>query len=245
MSVGGRLEAALRPIRGGMRKSNRDWRRGNDREWWRGGEVRGGEGLGLGVEETGRKSVARPAKGEWKILLKQALAALTLVFIAIWIASGWYGIWIIRVSTLHSGSLYESRLIGHPFQMGVAYGAIRIQMDPTLAQGTLGWEVDCSRHPSVGSGLFPSFFSYFGLSSSVWWIRQYQIGSITGVDIPMWLFVVGMLVPTVWLFFMGRKNRTGFCARCGYDLTGNQSGVCPECGVATAESIGKFPLSPE
>lgn len=30
-----------------------------------------------------------------------------------------------------------------------------------------------------------------------------------------------------------RRERTGFCARCGYDLTGNVSGVCPECGTPT------------
>jgi len=26
------------------------------------------------------------------------------------------------------------------------------------------------------------------------------------------------------------KREPGFCGRCGYDLTGNISGVCPECG---------------
>lgn len=25
----------------------------------------------------------------------------------------------------------------------------------------------------------------------------------------------------------------GFCAQCGYDLTGNTSGICPECGTPT------------
>jgi hypothetical protein len=28
-----------------------------------------------------------------------------------------------------------------------------------------------------------------------------------------------------------RRRRTGLCSRCGYDLTGNVSGVCPECGT--------------
>ena len=27
-----------------------------------------------------------------------------------------------------------------------------------------------------------------------------------------------------------RRRRRGQCGECGYDLTGNQSGVCPECG---------------
>jgi hypothetical protein len=30
----------------------------------------------------------------------------------------------------------------------------------------------------------------------------------------------------------GKRRRTGMCVRCGYDLTGNISGTCPECGQA-------------
>ncbi len=29
-----------------------------------------------------------------------------------------------------------------------------------------------------------------------------------------------------------RRRRKGFCLKCGYDLMGNVSGVCPECGDA-------------
>jgi hypothetical protein len=29
------------------------------------------------------------------------------------------------------------------------------------------------------------------------------------------------------------RTERGLCARCGYDLTGNISGTCPECGQAT------------
>ena len=28
-----------------------------------------------------------------------------------------------------------------------------------------------------------------------------------------------------------RRKKKGLCLKCGYDLTGNESGVCPECGV--------------
>jgi hypothetical protein len=28
-----------------------------------------------------------------------------------------------------------------------------------------------------------------------------------------------------------RRQRKGLCVRCGYNLTGNVSGVCPECGT--------------
>ena len=40
------------------------------------------------------------------------------------------------------------------------------------------------------------------------------------------------------LRILGRANRTAaslMCRRCGYDLTGNTSGNCPECGVAIQE----------
>ncbi len=35
---------------------------------------------------------------------------------------------------------------------------------------------------------------------------------------------------TIWLFIRSRRPRAGHCMSCGYDLTGNTSGQCPECG---------------
>ena len=32
-----------------------------------------------------------------------------------------------------------------------------------------------------------------------------------------------------------RRRRNGLCLKCGYDLTGNVSGVCPECGTEVNE----------
>lgn len=31
------------------------------------------------------------------------------------------------------------------------------------------------------------------------------------------------------------RQKTGCCRHCGYNLTGNVSGVCPECGTLTEE----------
>jgi len=30
-----------------------------------------------------------------------------------------------------------------------------------------------------------------------------------------------------------KRSRKGLCLKCGYDLTGNESGTCPECGTGT------------
>ena len=37
---------------------------------------------------------------------------------------------------------------------------------------------------------------------------------------------------------MRNRRRPGGCAACGYDLTGNVSGVCPECGAASGAVRG-------
>jgi len=53
------------------------------------------------------------------------------------------------------------------------------------------------------------------------------------VVIPLWmLFLLFLAYPT--LAFIRRplrRWRKGLCVRCAYDLTGNVSGVCPECGT--------------
>lgn len=53
---------------------------------------------------------------------------------------------------------------------------------------------------------------------------------------------VGLILPTIWLvrrtLRRAYRKRRGLCLTCGYDLTGNVSGVCPECGVATKSDRG-------
>jgi hypothetical protein len=53
--------------------------------------------------------------------------------------------------------------------------------------------------------------------------------------LPLWIpFVLSVPYPAL-VFIRGplrrrRRLRKGLCTKCGYDLTGNVSGVCPECG---------------
>ena len=54
----------------------------------------------------------------------------------------------------------------------------------------------------------------------------------TEFSLPLWLPFLALLIPTLLLWRRERKPRRGHCRRCDYDLTGNVSGVCPECGTA-------------
>lgn len=48
---------------------------------------------------------------------------------------------------------------------------------------------------------------------------------------PLWLPLAAFAIPTVVLFWHDRRRvPAGHCPRCRYNLTGNVSGACPECG---------------
>jgi hypothetical protein len=81
---------------------------------------------------------------------------------------------------------------------------------------------------------FPGFdragFKYGGLRG--------PNGSLYNLAVPHW-FVVTLLAmaPVGWAVSAWRRRhlrRPGVCRSCGYDLRGNVSGVCPECGAAAS-----------
>jgi hypothetical protein len=62
------------------------------------------------------------------------------------------------------------------------------------------------------------------------------------VRAPLWLLFAVSLCYPILAFVRGpvrrwRRRRRGLCVKCGYNLTGNVSGVCPECGTALAPTV--------
>jgi|GEM_PF-2388536 len=57
---------------------------------------------------------------------------------------------------------------------------------------------------------------------------------LKSILLPFWLPTAIAFVLTTFLIAKKRRSKRlsleGFCNRCRYDLTGNQSGTCPECG---------------
>ena len=61
-------------------------------------------------------------------------------------------------------------------------------------------------------------------------------GPVTGTQlcylrIPLWMPFLAVAIPTGLSFWRHRRPPEGHCQKCGYDLTSNVSGVCPECGA--------------
>jgi len=58
-------------------------------------------------------------------------------------------------------------------------------------------------------------------------------GNTTGIEIPLWIPLLGGLFALRLLWRRDNCHPAGHCQNCGYDLTGNVTGVCSECGKDT------------
>jgi len=67
--------------------------------------------------------------------------------------------------------------------------------------------------------------SYVLLGSAL----QMAIGCAVGLATGLYLFFGGK-----WIVNLAIPSNRPYCHECGYELTGNVSGVCPECGTANA-----------
>ncbi len=62
------------------------------------------------------------------------------------------------------------------------------------------------------------------------------------VRIPLWMLLLlfatyPVVVTTRSRFVRWRRRRNGHCRHCGYDLTGDTTGRCPECGIAIEAAV--------
>jgi hypothetical protein len=99
----------------------------------------------------------------------------------------------------------------------------------------------------IGQGAFYFIRLPVGVLADTMWIdvRNWSLptiasmpfgsGTVRFIVVPLWIpLVLFAMYPTI-AFIRGparrwRRRRAGLCIRCGYDLTGNVTGVCSECG---------------
>jgi hypothetical protein len=67
-------------------------------------------------------------------------------------------------------------------------------------------------------------------SLGIWHARFH--GRVSAFILPLWIPLALLATPTIILWCHDRRRiPSGHCQTCGYDLTGNVSGICPECGT--------------
>lgn len=98
-------------------------------------------------------------------------------------------------------------------QMGIAEGALyRIRLGDAQASWDGEWSISQD-------------------SASPEWGLEWYPGRVI---VPLWIPFLLLAAPSACLWWLDRRRiPPGHCLKCGYDLTGNVSGVCPECGEKT------------
>lgn len=71
-----------------------------------------------------------------------------------------------------------------------------------------------------------------------WWPLAVPLSSSCSfLIIPLWIPALLTAVPTAFFWWIDRHRfAAGHCQECGYNLTGNVSGRCPECGKLIIEA---------
>lgn len=112
---------------------------------------------------------------------------------------------------------------GYSVEAGVTDGVLHVAaMSQETGPAEQGLGSGWSRRQPFGRGPSPNAF-FFGLQ---------KLGFDGGF--PLWVIPVLIALPTTYLFWIDRRRLPEHCcSNCGYNLTGNVSGVCPECGHKT------------
>ncbi len=104
---------------------------------------------------------------------------------------------------------------GSSFMLGFAHGFCWFKQDAFLPRWVVQWAA--ADHKAAYGMFLPEV--------------QRQNGILT-VGVPLWIPFVCVAALTA-IFFVKDRRRIppGHCPACGYNLTGNVSGRCPECGA--------------
>lgn len=153
-------------------------------------------------------SVNQADGGRLQASVKRHLARWCLTFLLLAIVSAW----------IASGQ-YECGANIDDYHIGLEGGAVGL-----IAKGDR--RTGCS-HQTLG----------------MWLYRVPVLKSHAGhvlVIVPLWCLASVVVIPmaALWYEEWRRKvrDRPGHCKRCGYNLSGNVSGRCPECGTEIAGS---------
>jgi hypothetical protein len=162
------------------------------------------------------------------------VGTITLITLTgIWFFSGWYEILLLPSAKWKQkwfggaaipNNIENARIIAGDFRVWWVPAAMRDQAAAEYAELT----DKPAELPSI-------LIHRYGHPPTFTWpplIDSYTSsgGTQRQLSIPLWIPFVLTAIPTAFLWWRDRPCKLGHCQNCGYDLTGNVSGRCPECG---------------
>ncbi len=76
------------------------------------------------------------------------------------------------------------------------------------------------------------------MASTLRWGIEVPAGN-KWLTIPLYVPLFIFVLPTAFLWWRDHRRPKGHCQNCGYDLTGNVSGRCPECGTPVDDDVSE------
>lgn len=138
---------------------------------------------------------------------------MSVLFVGTYIASWWFGLTI------------DNKTSFITFAFG--FGELTVVGDPTTPP--IDWTAfDVFSIERLGSR--------GRLYKSTWLYSWYASKNFYLLVIALWPLVAALVAGNVFWYWRDwrRRVRPGHCAKCGYNLTGNISGRCPECGQVSS-----------
>lgn len=135
------------------------------------------------------------------------------------------------VATLVSHTTLQSRY-GHTLTL--ARGALWVTWGQRLNA------IDITRIPFMTMNIEPTPAG----GKPLVWAAEFDLFRTPGyLTLPLWapFAILALLAIALWR----REHLAGHCRDCGYDLTGNTSGVCPECGRPTPAAPARPTSDPD
>ena len=167
------------------------------------------------LRPVGRQRDRMARRSTTRRVLKWGGKIVCALLVGMFALSAWYDV-MFRSKSYTFVDLFEGELMykyvsaGPPIR--VASGWLVTRIDATNWRERLG---NLYWLPRVTQGSLPE-------PGSVW----------TSVWVPLWMPLIVIVLPTALLWWRDRRRiPPGHCQTCGYNLTGNVSGVCPECGT--------------
>ncbi len=157
------------------------------------------------------------ARPRWRRYFRWGATVLLTVSVAVLVASLWYSVhvWWRRAGF---GVGFSSFYLNYAAKAEPRAFSVSVKRQPFAAQVRDTWRIFMFWEPWAG-------------------------GRARHLEFPLWPLAAGAgLVAAVawWLDPPRRRPRPGCCKACGYDLTGNVSGRCPECGTPTASRMRRL-----
>lgn len=126
------------------------------------------------------------------------------------------------------------------WSLGWYYGYSGPSWRVSSGNGEITWQFGMMRFPASGGERYGPFSNIEPGFGALLRIPKVYFGPCCAtIRVPFWVPYLGTLAIVSLLYWISRRRPAGQCQECSYDLTGNTSGVCPECGTTTASSDGR------